>query len=174
MTEQASKYADQTRDQLLKEADDRKLKVTGTGAQGYVTVDDLTAALEADDARQAEHSPGDESPEDVDSLRAQVAKREAQLDEVTEERDRSVAEIEDLAKRLASANEELEHTGKLLSRRHIPGAAEVEGRDAERREIVRQTDTTWWCPFDDHSMSTAVGRCPSCHAVRDGDHAERA
>lgn len=50
----ASPYASLTKAELQALADERKLVVTGTGAQGNVLVDDLRAALDADDAAQAE------------------------------------------------------------------------------------------------------------------------
>lgn len=49
-----SPYVGLTKAQLQALADERKLAVTGTGAQGNVLVDDLRAALDADDAAQAE------------------------------------------------------------------------------------------------------------------------
>ena len=49
-----SPYASMTKAELQALADDRKLVVTGTGAQGNVLVDDLRAALDADDAAKAE------------------------------------------------------------------------------------------------------------------------
>lgn len=49
-----SPYASLTRKELEALATERKLTVAGTGAQGNVLVDDLRAALDADDAAQAE------------------------------------------------------------------------------------------------------------------------
>lgn len=49
-----SPYASLTKAELQALADERKLVVTGTGAQGNVLVDDLRAALDADDAAKAE------------------------------------------------------------------------------------------------------------------------
>lgn len=41
------------------------------------------------------------------------------------------------------------------------------------REIVRQTDTAWWCPFCDHSMHKLLNICTKCGAERDDDEATR-
>lgn len=49
-----SPYASLTKAELQALADERKLVVTGTGSNGGVLVDDLRAALDADDAAQAE------------------------------------------------------------------------------------------------------------------------
>lgn len=50
----ASPYASLTKAELQALADERKLTVTGTGSNGGVLVDDLRAALDADDAAKAE------------------------------------------------------------------------------------------------------------------------
>lgn len=45
--------------------------------------------------------------------------------------------------------------------------------DGAERAISRQSESAWWCPFDDTSMLHNIDRCPTCGAARDGDVAVR-
>jgi hypothetical protein len=41
------------------------------------------------------------------------------------------------------------------------------------RELERETDAAWWCPFDDHSNMQGVVRCGGCGAERVGETVRR-
>lgn len=45
---------------------------------------------------------------------------------------------------------------------------------SEEREIERENDTTWWCPFDDNANAQTLDRCGHCGGRRDGDTVTRA
>jgi hypothetical protein len=49
------------------------------------------------------------------------------------------------------------------------GVATTLSEDGAEREITRENDSAWWCPFCDTSMLHGINRCPKCGSVREGD-----
>lgn len=126
-------YEPQNRDDLVRVAEARRLEVQGTGANGYVSKDDLVGALDADDQTLG---------------------------------------VGERFKVLEAERNQLRERVEAMENARDDASASSAG-PSESREIERENDTSWWCPFDDHANAQLLNACGKCHATRDGDTVTR-